>query len=931
MRNKLAGLILPSLLVAMGFTSISGAVSEAAVLTPAADAAFGDVSRCLTSGKDKKLDVFYLIDNSGSLKWTDPDNERKNILESSIEQLGGFSRESIQTNVAVSMFATGVEQLLDWTAINSSEEASVISQKVAGFINNDRSGGSTDWEQGLNEAYEELDSRGDSCKMLVWFTDGGINPADDFVATFDSLSRLCRPGINEQSLGQGEFGLISKFRKAGIPIFGVMYANLDATLAYWERKEGPTDAANYVEQEKWLMSFMQPLVEGRGQVASVSIPGLDLVDGTLECAEVNNQGIAPIGQANGAFLNAEDPVALAYQFLKLQAQITGGSSSDASLSGYRVPPGTAKYTLLIDSGDWSLTGPEGSGFSASPSNLPQNVRVSGSNGANAITVVTAGDASLIGDWDLDTEGTQVDLFVYSGLTIVLDRDKTSKVLSDFDNTLTGRVVRTAEFQEVPIDLLSYENKVFELTYISNGVRVAVAGVTVDLQNRGEFTIEGFDPDGSQEQIELFIKLSLGNSFADVESQFTLQVQDKNALARPAADTLLLSNLVGPEGVATGEFVIQGPNTSANSLFCFEGVERIEDAQTGVEKVQRLSGFQFSIDNLPLNEKELCFSVIQDENLPLKIEVTNPTQADSSVVAILNITSSAPDSVTAFEAPIRVSFTSEASSNQAVAISAIILLLILGLLIPMLVLALINFLTTRFLPIEGVVRASFSVLVQPGSAAKIVDSASNSTVAIDSKDFKFVSPQGASRSYETGTGEAKARVPFFPLSSTWYEWQAPLGKRLLSSYSAASKSTKGIRSGRSVEISPNMGENWALVLSEDQLLKPSSGPIAGELILYANSGRVSDYQARVARIVNQSGLRQKITNLSKSVSEQKAKAGIKQSEIGVTESDRPAPNVPGVPSQPGSSVPKPPTPGGVPKPPNQSGSPGGGVPKPPSSN
>jgi len=148
LRNKLAGLILPSLLVAMGFTSISGAVSEAAVLTPAADAAFGDVSRCLTSGKDKKLDVFYLIDNSGSLRWTDPDNERKNILESSIEQLGGFSRESIQTNVAVSMFATGVEQLLDWTAINSSEEASVISQKVAGFINNDRSGGSTDWEQG---------------------------------------------------------------------------------------------------------------------------------------------------------------------------------------------------------------------------------------------------------------------------------------------------------------------------------------------------------------------------------------------------------------------------------------------------------------------------------------------------------------------------------------------------------------------------------------------------------------------------------------------------------------------------------------------------------------------------------------------------------------------------------------------------------------
>jgi len=906
----------------MGLISFSSAVSQAAVLTPAAEAAFGDVSRCLTSGKDKKLDVFYLIDSSGSLTRTDPHNKRKEILQSSIKQLGGFSREGIQTNVAVFMFATGIEKIQDWTAIDSPDEASRISQEVAGFINNDRAAGTTDWKEGLEKAYKELDFRGDSCKMLVWFTDGGINPTDTdtLVDTFESLSSLCRPGINEQSLGQGEFGLISKFRKAGIPIFGVLYANLD------------TLADNQVELEKWRMSFMQPLVEGRGQVASVSIPGLDLVGGTLECAEVNGQGVAPIGQANGAFLNAEDPVALAYQFLKLQAQITGGSSNAASLSGYSVPRGTAKYTLLLDSSDWVLTGPEGSGFSASPSNLPQNVRVSGSNGVNAITVVTAGDASLIGDWGLDPKkGTQVDLFVYSGLTIVLDRDKTSKVLSDFDNTLTGRVVRTAEFQGVPIELFSYENRTFELTYLSNGVRVDVSGVTVDYENHGEFTIEPFNPDGSQEQIELFIKLSLGDSFADVESQFTLQVQDKNALAKPAADTLLLSNLVGPDGIASGEFVIEGPNTSASSRFCFKGVGRIEDTQTGVEKIERLHEFQFSIDNKPLSGQGICFDVEQNEILPLKLEVTNPTQADSSVVAILSTTSTAPDSGSAIETPIRISFKSETASNQTVAIGAIILLLILGLLIPMLVLALINFLTTRFLPIEGVVRTSFSVIVQPGLTAKIVDSATNTSVAIDSKDFKFVSPQGASRSYETGTGAATARVPVFPLSSTWYEWKAPSGGRLLSAFSAASKSTKDIRAGRAVEISPNMGENWVLMFPEEQLLKPSSDSISGELIVFANSGRISDYQAKIAAIVNQPGLRQKIVNLSKSVSEQKTKTEGKPTGLGGTESALPTPNVPGVPGQPGNSVPKPPTSGGVPKPPNQPGSPGGGVPKPPRAN
>lgn len=933
MIRQLTAIGLPALIVAASLSLVSNS-SDAATLSPAANAAFADVSRCLTSGKDKKLDVYYLIDSSGSLVWTDPENQRQGILESSMAQLGGFTAEGIETSVAVSFFATDVEKTLDWTPIEGPEDAQDISKKVSNLISNDRAGGRTDWEEGLRVAYRDLTSRGDSCKMLVWFTDGGINPGNSDSASFDSLSRLCRPGITGGGAGRGDFGLIADFRKAEIPVFGVLYANLEATYEFWKRTDGAAIAQDIVDLESWWMSFMQPLVEGRGQVSNVSTDGFSSNGYQLECAEVNAEGIAPIGQANGAFLNAEDPVTLAYQFLKLQAQITGGSINSASLTGFNVPAGTAKFTVLLDSEEWELIGPDGSDFEISPSSTNPRASVSSSNGANAVTVSTASDESLLGQWQLQTSSSQVDLFLYSGLTLLLDRDRTSKVLSDFDNTLSGRVERTSEFTGVPIDLTSYENKTFELTYLSEGERVRVEGVTVGIQNDGEFIVEGFNPDGSQPVIQLFIELNLGSQFAPVESEFTLEIQDKNALAKLQADTLQLSNLIGPEGAATGQFLIEGPNTSASSQFCFAGIiDRLEDSQTGIEKLERADKFRFFLNGQALGADGLCFELAQDEILPVDISVQNEIQANSEVVAILGISSSAPDSGGGFEAPIRVGFTSETVSNQSVAIGAIILLLLLGLLIPMLILSLINFLTTRFLPVDGVVRAAFPVKIEPGQAARIVSAEHGAMIAIDSKDFKFVAPESSSRVYETGAGSAKAKVPFFPLSSTWYEWQAPQGTRIIGSYGSASKSTRDIRAGKAIEISPNFGENWALVLPEGELLKNQNEAISGDLIIFATSGKLADYQSKVLAITNQPAYRQKLTALQTTLIAETAKS---QKETAAAQNDStsgasaPAVPQPGVPRPPtpGSSVPRPPAPGSsIPKPPEAGN--GGGVPKPPS--
>lgn len=919
--------------LSMSFFGLAPAQASSDDLSFAADAAFNDVSRCLTSGKDKKLDVYYLIDTSGSLEWTDPDNQRKEILESSISQLGGFTSEGIDTSIKVSFFATSLIPILDWRSISDRSDSAEIATEVGSRITNANASGKTDWEEGLESAYDSLTSRGDSCKMLVWFTDGGINPTGEVQDTFDSLSRLCRPGIDDQSLGEGSFGLISDFREAQIPVFGVLYANLDATFEYWSEILGDVDAQEIVDEESWYMSFMQPLVEGSGTIESSSFGGFDYAGGEIECADVNDLGVAPLGQANGAFLNAEDPVALAYQFLKLQAQITGGSNNETNDDGFNIPYGAAKFTLIFDSESWSLEGPEGSNISVNSGDAPESVRVESSGGATAVTVNVLGNDNYAGQWGFDHSGSEFELFVYSGLTLELDRDRSSKVLSDFENTLTGRVARTSEFQGFPISLDNYPEKTFSLFSRSGGELQEVSGVDVNLQNRGEFVIEGFNPSSGSEDISLLLGLSLGRNFAPVESEFSLQVQDKNALARPVSDSVELSPLIGPNGRATGQFVIEGPNTSDGSQFCFGGdFVTLQDNQTGVEKIERLEQFSFSVNGDSISGVPTCFDVGRDETLPVEIVATNPTQANSEVVAILPVTSSTSGTQSGFEAPVRISFNSETESNQAVAIAAILGLLALGLLLPLAGLSLINLLTTRFLPIEGGTRASYPVKIQPGQSAKLVSADTGQPITVGAKDFGFINPTDSSRSFDTGKGEAKARIPIFPLGSPWYEWRAPEGKRIIGGYSTASKSGKPFSQGKAIEISPNVLDNWALVIDEKQLTKATSEEIEGDLVLFSPAATLKDYQSRVSGAMMQSGLRAKVNNLSQEVLKQQEKTS---SDSADESSEKSVDTGPGVPPPPSSSVPKPPSSGGAVPPPPSGGSgsvpppPNGGPPKPPS--
>jgi hypothetical protein len=856
--KSLAALSVVSLtLLGVGIAS-SQANQSTGQLSVVGERAFEDITTCLTSGKNKALDVFYLIDNSGSLAYTDVDEIRTEVLSNSLEGLASFSEQGIKVSYAAALFNAQVEPIQNWTELTKSSQSKTLSSAV----NNKNIGGYTDWEEGLEFAKNQLDSRSNSCKMLIWFTDGGINPDNSYEAVFESLANLCRAGISDSDFGSNSnYGLVSDIRESQISLFGVLYQNDRSTLAEFKSQYG-SDAQDRFDLEQYLMSFMIPLIEGKGEIGPDTAFWPVPKPGPIQCGELDASGFAPAGQSNGAFLNAQDPISLAFQFLKLQSQITGGAGVPIVDGKFQIKPGTAAFRIITSDTNWSLTGPEGSEVSASAS-APGDVLVSDSAGVQTLDFEVRRESQFLGEWKIDFDASErAELYVYSGLTIELDRDKVSQVIADRENTLTGMITPTANFSDLPVDLSVFEGKTLTLEVLENGVRTNANGVEIDVENNGQFKISKFIPSQIDGDVELWITLNLGGDFQPVSSRFTLAAIEATALAIPASDVVKLSTLEGPTGIATGLITVNGPTAAESSDFCLAGTDlRTDDAQTAAEKKDRLAGFAWAFDGQPAAGSDVCFTVAQGETKTIAVEVTNPTQANAQVVSMRNTLSRSGQAE--YSAPLRFEFETKTQGNSAVTIGVIALLLLLGILIPLLLLYLFNRLTTRFMPLENTYRAEYPIVMTPGIAPKIIDGRGQGErkgIQVGPQDFVAQVDQPASPELNTGLGLAKGRVPLFPLLATWYELQAQEGQRVLTMKSSGDKNPKVFSNGLASELSPNMNDNWALSFSDSDLLKPEEEQLPGRLVVFAAMSNLQAYQSRVTDILQTPGIADRVAEL-----------------------------------------------------------------------
>lgn len=186
-------------------------------------------------------DIILLMDESGSLKDTDPDNARVSAALHLVNQLADQAGDA-EINVQLTAFGHGYGVLKDWTVLDDSSV-----KDVRASINElaDRTGGvDTDYWTAVDSARQELSrvakDRGSdtaSCQSIVFFSDGELDietrtsaqaeenygsakPYADGVdlGTDDGAARaeefaeedLCRPG-----------GLADQLRSSKIALFGV--------------------------------------------------------------------------------------------------------------------------------------------------------------------------------------------------------------------------------------------------------------------------------------------------------------------------------------------------------------------------------------------------------------------------------------------------------------------------------------------------------------------------------------------------------------------------------------------------------------------------------------------------------------------------------------------------------------------------------------
>lgn len=219
------------------------AAPETAPAPAQAQAAGSSTSPALTGLADcvrqrGRLDALLLIDESGSLKDTDPLNGRVDAIKtalSSLDALRGSKASAAPPEITVQVAGFGVqyEQVTGWQRFDA-KAGSALQREADAFASRNTSR-DTDYFAALDGARQSFATRpdggdGPACRLLLWFTDGRYDiedrlppRADDVVTKYYAPDlRLDAPGGGRQMIDRGRGllcangGVVDQLRDSGV-------------------------------------------------------------------------------------------------------------------------------------------------------------------------------------------------------------------------------------------------------------------------------------------------------------------------------------------------------------------------------------------------------------------------------------------------------------------------------------------------------------------------------------------------------------------------------------------------------------------------------------------------------------------------------------------------------------------------------------------
>jgi len=227
-RRLVAGAVLVSFCLAPAVALSQSAPEVPQASAPGKGGGLETVASCLNT--NGRLLVEMLVDESGSLQQTDPENLRVQALRAALGSIQSLTRttvngKQVEVEVQVSSFAADFRTETDFVPLTTDSVGSLL-DTAQGFETRNN-GLQTDYVYALRGANESLTNRaaaltasgGKVCKAIFWFTDGAYDVADSAMNAKDYAPGLGGSDVQrtgEQLLCEGNTGVADQLRQSGV-------------------------------------------------------------------------------------------------------------------------------------------------------------------------------------------------------------------------------------------------------------------------------------------------------------------------------------------------------------------------------------------------------------------------------------------------------------------------------------------------------------------------------------------------------------------------------------------------------------------------------------------------------------------------------------------------------------------------------------------
>jgi len=814
MKKALLGIL--SLTFLVGSLSFAPQASSSDHISQWGKEAVEQIATCInSSGQKDVVNVLYLIDESGSLKWNDKFNLRVEGLKASLDEFARIKtyRPYFTVNRAFTTFADSFApvagkgwQELDEGTLKSDKKW--IESDVPDLI----TGNSTDYAKALEGAHNFFKPQitRNSCNVLVWFTDGAINinPGPGFEATIRGFERIC--GINPVT-GQknNQDPIIDKFRQSGINIQGILLRNKDVL-------ENPGDYGQEredMESESRGMTYFSPIVEYSGTVDT----GYFVNNGreiSIECG-------SPSG-AKGVVTEVANPIDIIWPPTEFECVTSSGRVLEPKNGFVNIDPGFSRFRASAIKDGFTLKNEAGTTIATSQGAQSEDVEVS-YFGADDVAISVSGnisDAAAVlkpGKWKFTTAQNSEKVFCgYLDLAVEIRNDP---CYENESCAFSGVITRNGQ----PVDFGVYKDS--ELRYgLVNPANQDISYSALSFDQKGKFN-GTFSPNGFIDQngianliVTLDVETKSGYKFVFSAIQGVQPLPlglYPEINPNPINSTDFTTQLLGKSGTASAPITLKGPSRGSGEI-CFGELEVRSDPDP-----KRVNDYTATINGNDLKDGD-CISLTSGQELPATLEIKNSSAAEGTVSGFIPVTlksSGQPDIST----QVPVTFDSTVEYNKVRRLIIFVICLLLGLLLPLTALKILQVRAAR-ITVSPLSKATTPVVLSASGgfvSIRRAEKASGTDIFTEGDFEGFMHLDGKEKQIQIGAESLRGDAPLNPFAAPRAILATAPGL-IVASSDIWSRNTRGLaRHETTASLNPAFAMHLTLTESALEALKKSN--------------------------------------------------------------------------------------------------------------